>query len=354
MRWLVLVVLAFACRDDATTQRRDEPAHDTATKPRDGSANHPRDGSANQPRTNQPRDGSAAAKQPGGNDPWQVVDDPNAPPSLLARHKLADAVCPSVTGPYFYRVEKNGKVSHVLGTRHVGVALAKFPAVVAHTIESAKLAVFEVAPDDHGSPPHKEISLPDALGPELWGRYRALVGEETAAMVQRGAPSAAMIAMIAMYEDIGAMLDMEIEQKVLAAHIPARGLERGSFQDKLLDKLLDLRMLRAAIAHTKDRGELETESRKDLHDYCAGTDDTPGMDDDMRADLLDAGYTKQQIDKMDEELVFARNRDWIPKLEEIFAKGGAFVAVGADHLSGPRGVVALLEARGYTITRITK
>jgi uncharacterized protein YbaP (TraB family) len=50
--------------------------------------------------------------------------------------------------------------------------------------------------------------------------------------------------------------------------------------------------------------------------------------------------------------VFDRNRDWIPKLEEILAAGGAFIAVGADHLTGGRGVIALLAGRGYQATRV--
>lgn len=167
----------------------------------------------------------APVAEPAKTDPWQVSESPDAPPSLGERHRLADTACPTVSGAYFYQVEKAGKVSHILGTRHIGVPLAKFPPIVKATIESAKLAVFEVAPDDHADTPGKELSLPDELGPELWSRYQRLVGVETAQIVARGSPSTAMIAMMVMYEDIGSMLDMEIERKVLAAKIPARGLE---------------------------------------------------------------------------------------------------------------------------------
>ena len=334
MRASLLICLAalIACRDDAATERaKPNPTVSARTA---------------KPANTEPLKPDV--------DPWQVSADADDPPSLGERHRIADEACPAVKLPYFYRVEKDGKVSHILGTRHVGVPLGKFPPVVQQAISSAKLAVFEVAPNDHVNTASKRVSLPDALGPELWSRYQTLVGAETAQAVARGAPSTAMIAMMVMYEDIGAMLDMEIERKVLAARIPTRGLERGEFQDKLLDKLLDLRMLRAAIQHTKDRKELAQESRDDLAEYCSGTDDTPGMDEEMRADLMAAGYSKQEIDEIDEEMVFARNNDWIPKLEKIFAHGNAFVAVGADHLSGSRGVVALLQKRGYTLTRVTK
>ena len=137
-----------------------------------------------------------------------------------------------------------------------------------------------------------------------------------------------------------------------ASHTKAIGLETAAFQDDLLEKLLDVRMLRAAVAYTKTRHDLEDESQKDLAEYCAGTDDTPGMDYDMRKELTDAGYTTAEMTAIDEQMVFARNKSWIPKLEKLFVDGDVFVAVGADHLIGDRGVVSLPKARGFTVTRV--
>jgi hypothetical protein len=139
---------------------------------------------------------------------------------------------------------------------------------------------------------------------------------------------------------------------VKQAHIPAKGLESAAFQQQLLTELLDVRMLRAAIAGTTDRAELERDAVRDLTEYCAGTDDSPGIDGEARAQLLTGGYSEAEIDRMDQRLVYDRNTDWIPKLEKIMAGGGAFIAVGADHLTGARGVIALLRARGWTTTRL--
>jgi uncharacterized protein YbaP (TraB family) len=48
-----------------------------------------------------------------------------------------------------------------------------------------------------------------------------------------------------------------------------------------------------------------------------------------------------------------RNRDWLPKLEALFARRGrAFVVVGAAHLIGPDGLLAMLRARGYTVEQM--
>jgi tetratricopeptide (TPR) repeat protein len=55
---------------------------------------------------------------------------------------------------------------------------------------------------------------------------------------------------------------------------------------------------------------------------------------------------------MNEMLFKRRNRAWIPALEKLAVTGHAFVAVGAGHLVGPDGVVALLRAKGYKVTRV--
>ena len=50
-----------------------------------------------------------------------------------------------------------------------------------------------------------------------------------------------------------------------------------------------------------------------------------------------------------------RNAAWVPRLEEIMTPPGLhFVAVGAAHLLGTDGLVALLRARGWTVVPCIK
>ena len=50
-----------------------------------------------------------------------------------------------------------------------------------------------------------------------------------------------------------------------------------------------------------------------------------------------------------ENFLVKRNENWIPKLEAFMAKESCFIAVGAAHLPGERGVINLLKSKGYTV-----
>ena len=48
-------------------------------------------------------------------------------------------------------------------------------------------------------------------------------------------------------------------------------------------------------------------------------------------------------------LLVRRNRNWIPVMGEMMMAKPTFFAVGAGHLGGDEGVVALLREAGYTV-----
>ncbi len=47
-----------------------------------------------------------------------------------------------------------------------------------------------------------------------------------------------------------------------------------------------------------------------------------------------------------------RNHVWLPSIEYMMAKRPIFIAVGAAHLAGNSGLIALLRQGGYTLTPI--
>jgi uncharacterized protein len=73
------------------------------------------------------------------------------------------------------------------------------------------------------------------------------------------------------------------------------------------------------------------------------TGDTDAIDEYIN------GSMREQSPEIYEVLIENRNRAWIPDILSILEQGGVhFVAVGAGHLTGDDGLVALLEAKGVT------
>lgn len=53
-------------------------------------------------------------------------------------------------------------------------------------------------------------------------------------------------------------------------------------------------------------------------------------------------------------LLDRRNADWLTKLPDIMKQGSAFIAVGALHLAGDKGLVEGLRKLGYTVSPLSK
>ncbi len=88
----------------------------------------------------------------------------------------------------------------------------------------------------------------------------------------------------------------------------------------------------------------------------------------MEQQLTDmvAAYKNQDLDKLydfivkygdtspefNESFIFKRNQNWIPKIEEKIKDHSCFIAVGAAHLPGDKGVLNMLKQKGYTVTPV--
>lgn len=67
------------------------------------------------------------------------------------------------------------------------------------------------------------------------------------------------------------------------------------------------------------------------------------------APLIEA-MTAEAGPEVADALIYRRNRAWAARIDEMMAGGGVvFVAVGAAHMVGPRGLPALLRAEGHRV-----
>jgi uncharacterized protein YbaP (TraB family) len=120
-----------------------------------------------------------------------------------------------------------------------------------------------------------------------------------------------------------------------------QGLETADFQISRFDEMTMAQQDQMLADSLKDL-DTETANVTKLADAWK-TGDAPTVERIVLADLKSDPVMYQR-------LLVARNRDWLPKLEALFSRRGhAFVVVGAAHLVGPDGLVAMLRAKGYTL-----
>lgn len=88
----------------------------------------------------------------------------------------------------------------------------------------------------------------------------------------------------------------------------------------------------------------------------------PGLYDSVFTDMVQA-YKKEDIEQLaalmkesspelmlyEDIFLTNRNKNWIPKIEELIKTKTTFIAVGAGHLPGENGVIELLRKKGYTV-----
>ncbi len=77
-----------------------------------------------------------------------------------------------------------------------------------------------------------------------------------------------------------------------------------------------------------------------------------GREMSITVEGLTVAEAEAEFALMEETMVNARNRAWIPVIEQAASKGPLFIAFGALHLPGEQGVLNLLEQAGWTLERL--
>jgi uncharacterized protein YbaP (TraB family) len=146
--------------------------------------------------------------------------------------------------------------------------------------------------------------------------------------------------------NIAATVDGQLYTRAQERALKIVALETPDQQLALFEKL----PVRQAIAVLTDAlDEIDAgrpNEKKLLTTYASG-------DERALAALIAAEFSRSPVSReLAEPLLYARNRTMADALVPHLNAGGAFVAVGAGHLVGPRSVVELLRARGWNITRV--
>lgn len=249
-------------------------------------------------------------------------------------------------GPFLWRVDGSGGPLFLYGTIHTGGETV-IPALAFETLATAKTFVMETDIDnvDQALIVKRAVitsgpTLDQQLGPESWSKLVAAIGTSIpVAALPKFKPWLAMVLVTKEMTGTSEATDVVLRARAKERQLTLEYLESVESQLDALEVVMTLETLRAML----DDLPL-TKSTLDalLQAYREG-------DAAKLEKLMYAGPTTPE---MHDRMFKRRNLAWMPALEKLAVTGHAFVAVGAGHLVGPDGVVALLRAKGYKVTRV--
>lgn len=294
-------------------------------------------------------------------------------PAVAARLLEEARAVPFGEGRY-WRIEKDGVApSHVFGTYHVAQATQTVPEAVWSALSDARIAIFEVALDEQIEMQRRMQSEPAlSLSTDAVPFSERFDGHDLAllrmAFGARGVPAVAaerlkpwvqfsLLAFPPCQIEIARsgpeMLDMSLARRARAAGVPQIGLEDPLEAVSLIDRMNpDLRdRLMLATVRLADVEEDAFATAMAL--YRAGRIAMVMSFNEwlVRQEAPEIAIVEAN-NELYRELLDGRNAKWMPRLLEEADQGGAFIAVGALHLIGEKGLIAGFERAGYTVERL--
>lgn len=264
-----------------------------------------------------------------------------------------------------WQVEGPGNApSYLFGTMHASEASVTFlPPPVVQALDQTGHLVLEMvlSPETNFEMAQAMIltdgrSLSQIIGPELFAEAGVVAQRYgmPAAQLELLRPWALMAlfslppAEMARQQSGQAALDQMLQSRASAAGTPVHGLETIGEQVGVFAGLPEtdqVALLDAALALNSQVDRLYEDMKQA---YLAGDLDSLHRIAAAQQATIDPALEA----RLEDRLINARNRRMAERLTEHLLRGGAFVAVGALHLSGDTGVLHLLEQQGYRVERV--
>lgn len=261
-----------------------------------------------------------------------------------------------------WKIEGNGmkSESYLFGTIHlIEKEHFYFPKKLEKIIQKSDQVVLEIAMDASEDNQTellnhlllKEGSLFDFFSPEqtdsllAWAEKELSLPPSQFRLMMNKMKPFVVVQMATQLETSSETVAYEIEIQKLAdeQQIQVLGLETVGMQIGFFDQLDSLEQREMVMSIIRD----------------------PSKNDSI-SQLMQELYLSQQVDKlysfisstpgMTEHfqtlLVTNRNENWINPIQQMISENSTFIAVGAGHLGGPKGLIRLLEKEGYTLTPV--
>lgn len=264
-----------------------------------------------------------------------------------------------------WKVERGGHHIYLAGTIHL---MRKtdypLPDVFDQAYKDSTKIVLELPPGSEGDGEvvvrmrqlgsyGADDDLSKHLGPDALDRVKKWADNNSfpQATILRFKPWFLALTISAMeYQTLGAQanrgVDTYYQQRATDDGKPGAGLESVELQLSLFSTLED-KLQEELLLQTLS--EIES-MQKDYEDMLTAwrSGDMPTLQKFLFRDA-------DKYPELMEQFLFRRNRAWIAPLEKYLTDGErVMVLVGAGHLGGEKGVIALLKAKGCTITQLGK
>ena len=259
-----------------------------------------------------------------------------------------------------WRVETPAGEGHVFGTIHVeDPRVTDLPQPVARAFDESRSVTIELSlePGNVTALASRMVlqdgrDLAGIAGPELFGRAAAEAAKlgvpEQALLLFK--PWAAALLLMVPQQDPEKVLDVVLARRAAAQGKPVHERETVMEQADVFDGMAEtdqVALLRYAVENRQDvartTGELvKAWLARDLAAMWRISQEGVGA----------AAETRRLNEVFLQRVLVARNGRMAERMDARLKEGGAFVAVGALHLYGTDGVLALLQRRGWRITRV--
>ncbi|MFZ5475153.1 MAG: TraB/GumN family protein [Myxococcota bacterium] len=268
--------------------------------------------------------------------------------ALLACAPKVAPVPPQENPLLLWELQREGKTSHLLGTCHLGVPLDyALPEPHDRVLDEARVVYTEA-----------ELDMDDV------GRLFRLVWSDGPGLSERIPDDRWRAVAIAVRDQMPAPFFEHLEPWVLASMVPmfaAKSFDRAKeAMDLEIQKRAKARGIRMAHVETLEEQAAMLRAFDDafLADLGPSEEDGAAQTEALtalclRADTSVADVLLDPGDPTSEALLATRNRAWVPNLLPDLKEGGALVAVGAAHVLGDAGLLALLSAEGFTVRQLT-
>ncbi|HMO31364.1 MAG TPA: TraB/GumN family protein [Lacibacter sp.] len=143
--------------------------------------------------------------------------------------------------------------------------------------------------------------------------------------------------------DVQESYELDFVKMAKAAKKDIRGLETVADQMAVFDSIPDTEEAAAILRMIDGFAEQQQQMQQLVKRY---------LQQDVEG-LVQMTLESPDIMNAGERLLKNRNQNWIPRMETSMRTGSSFFAVGAAHLGGTYGVLALLRQAGYTVKPVS-